>query len=75
MFKVPKKILGYFQSFEGIKICYRVRSYLSTTRKQNMSVSKALMHYFKESVLPFMVVGTGNDTVALHQTSCIIKLS
>jgi transposase len=69
MFKVQQKISGCFRSFEGAEIFCRVRSYLSTARKQNVSASKALMHLFEGSVPPFMAVGAGNDTTVLNQTS------
>uniref|UniRef100_UPI000371C3CE IS66 family transposase n=1 Tax=Marinobacter gelidimuriae TaxID=2739064 RepID=UPI000371C3CE len=69
MFKVQQKISGCFRSFEGAEIFCRVRSYLSTARKQNVSASKALMHLFEGRVPPFMAVGAGNDTTVLNQTS------
>jgi hypothetical protein len=69
MFKVQQKISGCFRSVEGAEIFCRVRSYLSTARKQNLSASEALMHLFEGRVPPFMEVAAGNDQSILNQTS------
>ena len=69
VFKVHQKTSGCFRSVEGAETFCRVRSYLSTARKQNVSASKAMMHLFEGSVPPFMAVGAGNDTTVLNQTS------
>jgi len=54
MTKVQQKISGCFRSVDGAKIFCRVRGYLSTCRKQNVSASQALNLLF-EGKLPVFV--------------------
>ena len=54
MTKVQQKISGCFRSVEGAKIFCRVRGYLSTCRKQDVSASQAL-HLLFEGKLPEFV--------------------
>ena len=54
MTKVQQKISGCFRSVEGAKIFCRVRGYLSTCRKQDVSASQALQLLF-EGKLPDFV--------------------
>jgi len=54
MTKVQQKISGCFRSVDGAKIFCRVRGYLSTCRKQNVSASTALNLLF-EGKLPDFV--------------------
>ena len=47
MTKVQQKISGCFRSMEGAKNFCRIRSYISSARKQNFSVSYALFAIFE----------------------------
>jgi transposase len=54
MTKVQQKISGCFRSLEGAKIFCRVRSYLSTCRKQGMTATDALTWLFQGKQPLFM---------------------
>jgi len=54
MTKVQQKISGCFRSMAGAKIFCRVRSYLSTCRKQGMSATEALALLFQGKSPAFM---------------------
>lgn len=47
MVKVKQKILGTFRSEQGANIFARIRGYISTVRKNNMSLIEAMKDAFK----------------------------
>jgi transposase len=51
MMKVQQKISGTFRSFEGALSFCRIRSYISTVKKQGMNVMSALQGVFSDKLL------------------------
>ena len=62
MTKVQQKISGCFRSMEGAKIFCRVRSYLSTCRKQGMTATHALTLLFQGKNPDFMKMDKAKDS-------------
>jgi len=60
--KVQQKISGCFRSTEGAKIFCRVRSYLSTCRKQGLTASHALTLLFQGKDPVFMKMDKTKDS-------------
>jgi len=54
MTKVQQKISGCFRSMEGAEMFCRIRSYLSTCKKQGLRATEALRLLFKGSLPDFM---------------------
>ena len=61
MTKVQQKISGCFRSMDGARIFCRVRSYLSTCRKQGMTATHALTLLFQ---------GKNPDFMEMDETQC-----
>ncbi|MDD5632153.1 MAG: hypothetical protein PHI13_09040 [Methylococcales bacterium] len=55
MTKLHQKISGCFRSMEGEKIFCRVRSYLSTCRKNDVSATDALTLLFEGSLPDYIL--------------------
>ena len=51
MMKLKQKISGSFRSIEGAQMFSRIRSYISTLRKQDINVLDALKLVFQEAPL------------------------
>lgn len=58
MMKVKQKISGCFRSFDGAKFFARTRSFIVTTRKQNVNVFKALSNLFMDNFITFQLTST-----------------
>ena len=54
MTKMQQKISGCFRSFEGARIFCRVRSYLSTCKKNGLTPTRALQILFEGHLPDFI---------------------
>lgn len=61
MTKVQQKISGCFRSMQGARIFSRIRSYLSTCRKHDVSASQALRLLFEGKQPDFMASDQSSD--------------
>ncbi len=51
MMKVQQKISGTFRSFDGVVSFFKIRSYISTVKKQGMNVIMAIQDAFADNTL------------------------
>ena len=50
MMRVQQKVSGAFRSYQGALAFCRIRSYISTIRKQGLSVIDAIMNAFEKDL-------------------------
>jgi transposase len=62
MLKLQQKTSGCFRTQEGARTFCRVRSYLSTTRKQGHCLLRALERALASKPLPFQAVDSTSTT-------------
>jgi transposase len=64
MTKFQQKISGCFRSIDGAKIFCRIRSYLSTSQKNDLTPSQALKILFKGELPDFLITKLSVSTGA-----------
>ncbi len=74
MIKVQQKVSGCFRSMDGAKVFCRIRSYIATCRKQDLTASGSLRLLF-QSGLPAFMTGLTETARAEYLQNINVKLT
>jgi transposase len=74
MIKVQQKMSGCFRSRNGAKVFCRIRSYIATCRKQDLTASGSLRLLF-QSGLPAFMTGLTETARAEYLQNINVKLT